>query len=398
MAYPAEITLRPGVPDFLDLPWDLPLAEWEGQVARLEEVPRGLSRHPVVFVNYGGVLYAVKELHLGSAEREYQVLLLAQEAHLPSVVPAGFAETNTRLGRRSILITRFLENSLPYRMLFMSQGFERYRMHLLDAIAGLLVQLHLAGFYWGDCSLSNTLFRRDAGALQAYLVDAETAEYHEGYFSPTLRFHDLQIMSENLSVELKDLQASGLLINMDVPAAEAGRYIQRRYQQLWAEITHEDTIQPNEHYHIQDRIRALNELGYSVGNVELATLENGSQLRLRVFVTDRNFHRDQLNNLTGLDVEEMQARKMMNEIQEERATQSQSNNRSVPLSVAAFHWLENVYAPVVARLQPLVDPNMTTAELYCQVLEHKWFLSERAQRDVGHQAATDDYLEKFGVR
>ena len=70
----------------------------------------------------------------------------------------------------------------------------------------------------------------------------------------------------------------------------------------------------------------------------------------------------------------------------------------MPLSVAAFHWLENVYAPVVARLQPLVDPNMTTAELYCQVLEHKWFLSERAQRDVGHQAATDDYLEKFGVR
>ena len=201
----------------------------------------------------------------------------------------------------------------------MSQGFERYRMHLLDAIAGLLVQLHLAGFYWGDCSLSNTLFRRDAGALQAYLVDAETAEYHEGYFSPTLRFHDLQIMSENLSVELKDLQASGLLINMDVPAAEAGRYIQRRYQQLWAEITHKDTIQPNEHYHIQDRIRALNELGYSVGNVELATLENGSQLRLRVFVTDRNFHREQLNDLTGLDVEEMQARKMMNEIQEEAA-------------------------------------------------------------------------------
>ena len=283
----------------------------------LKRYPEAVSRHPVVFVNYGGVLYAVKELHLGSAEREYQVLLLAQEGHLPSVVPAGFAETNTRLGRRSILITRFLENSLPYRMLFMSQGFERYRMYLLDAIAGLLVQLHLAGFFWGDCSLSNTLFRRDAGALQAYLVDAETAEYHEGYFSPTLRFHDLQIMSENLSVELKDLQASGLLIHMDVPAAEAGRYIERRYQQLWAEITHEDTIQPNEHYHIQDRIRALNELGYSVGNVELATLENGSQLRLRVFVTDRNFHRDQLYNLTGLDVEEMQARKMMNEIQEE---------------------------------------------------------------------------------
>lgn len=54
----------------------------------------------------------------------------------------------------------------------MSSSLERYRDHLLDAISGLLVQLHLAGTFWGDCSLSNTLFRRDAGALQAYLVDA----------------------------------------------------------------------------------------------------------------------------------------------------------------------------------------------------------------------------------
>ena len=46
---------------------------------------------------------------------------------------------------------------------------------LLDALVGLLVRLHLAGFFWGDCSLSNTLFRRDAGALSAYVIDTETS-------------------------------------------------------------------------------------------------------------------------------------------------------------------------------------------------------------------------------
>lgn len=398
MAYPIEITLRPGAPDFLDLPWDMPLSEWQGRCSRLEELPRGLSRHTVLFVNYSGEIFALKEMRPGVAEQEFDHLALAIEAHLPVVLPIGHAITETQSGQHSVLITHYLENSLPYRLLFMSQGFVRYRIHLLDAIAGLLVRLHLSGFFWGDCSLSNTLFRRDAGALQAYLVDAETSEFHEGYFSPALRFHDLQIMTENLEIELADLQASGLLVDTRIPASGAGHHIQRRYQQLWEEVTREDIIGANEHYRIQERIRILNDMGFSVGNVELSALENGSRLRLRVVVTDRSFHRDQLNNLTALDAEEMQARKMMNEIQELRATLSQTSQRSTPLGVAAYHWLENFYNPVVERLQPLIQEDLTAAELYCEVLEHKWFLSERAQRDVGHQFAVEDYLMRFGDR
>lgn len=398
MTYPLEIHIRPGHPDFLDLPWDLPLSEWQDRCERLEEVPRGLSRHPVVFVNYSGTLYALKELDLGVAEQEYELLRQAQETHLPVVTPIGTVRTKPSQRVASVLVTQYLESSLPYRMLFMSQGLERYRQHLLDAIAGLLVELHLNNFYWGDCSLSNTLFRRDAGALRAYLVDAETAEIHSGYFPPALRFHDLQRMEENLQGELGDLRESGLLplVNMAVPISDAGDYISRQYQCLWEMITREDTINPNEHYRIQERIRALNDLGFSVGDVQLTSVEDGSKLRLRVVVSDRSFHSDQLYDLTGLDVEEMQARKMMNEIQELRATLSQSNNLSVTLDAAGFHWLEHRYHPVIDQLKALEIEDMTAAELYCQVLEHKWYLSERVQRDVGHQLATEDYLSRFG--
>ena len=187
MTYPNEITLKPGSPDFLDLPWHLSFDQWENQCHRLVELPRGLSRHPVLFINYGGELYVMKEMRQGVAENEYQMLVQATSDRLPVVEPIGYGLTETQSGRHSVLITRYLENSIPFRILFMSEGFERYREHLLDAISGLLVQLHLQGYYWGDCSLSNTLFRRDAGALQAYLVDAETAEHHSGYFEPALR-------------------------------------------------------------------------------------------------------------------------------------------------------------------------------------------------------------------
>jgi len=114
-----------------------------------------------------------------------------------------------------------------------------------------------------------------------------------------------------------------------------------------------------------------------------------------VLVTDQNFHRDLLLNLTGLEVEERQAQQMMNEIQELKATLARQNNRSTPLSVAAYHWLNEIYQPTLDILEPVIHETLDVAELYCQVLEHKWFLSERARQDVGHATAAQDYLEKF---
>jgi hypothetical protein len=395
VSFPLSISLRLDHPDFLDLPWHLPLSEWSGQSGRLEEVPRGLSRHPVVFVNYSGALYALKEMPKGQAEKEYNRLLEMEDQRLPAVTPVGHVQTQLSRGPASVLITRYLDRSLPYRSLFMQRGLMGYREHLLDAIAGLLVQLHLVGVFWGDCSLSNTLFRRDAGALQAYLVDAETAEIDPENFSPRLRFHDLEIMEENVDAELLEMVAGGL-VSEGIPIYDTGANIRLRYQSLWEEITREEVINPGERYRIQERIRALNSLGFSIGEVKLEGSEGGEQLRLRVFVTDRNFHRDQLFGLTGIEAEEMQARKMVNEIHEIKAILSQVNNRSTPLGVAAFHWLENRYQPVTAALQSLADQTNDFPELYCQLLEHKWYLSEKAQRDVGHEAAVEDYLQQFG--
>jgi hypothetical protein len=391
MAPNLDITLKPGHPDFLDLPWRLPLSEWPGNCARLEEVPRGLSRHPVLFVNYGGELYALKELPRGVAEQEYRLLNDIHDRRLPVVQAAGFVRLEDAGDERSVLITRYLDHSIPYRSLFMSSALVRYQEHLLDAIAGLLVQLHLSGVYWGDCSLSNTLFRLDARTLQAYLVDAETAEIYEP-IPPAMRYYDLEIMEENVSGDLADLEATASLA-LNIPFSDISVYIRLRYGRLWEEITQETIINPGEHYRIQERIRALNALGYSVGEVELFETASGNQLRLRVVVSDRNFHRDQLMILTGLVAEENQARAMMNEIQELKATLSHQNNRSTPLSVAAYHWLENIYLPTIERLKPVISPDINEDEMYIQVLEHKWYLSEQAQRDVGHQTAVEDFIK-----
>jgi hypothetical protein len=343
-----HFTIRPGYPDFQDLPWEHPLLEWEQCCIRLEELPRGLSRHPVVFVNYSGNLYAIKELPVGIAQREFEVLSTMEEQWLPSVTPVGYASVVTPQRETSLVITQYLEQALPYRMLFMQSDLNRYRDHLLGAMAGLMVQLHLAGMFWGDCSLSNTLFRRDAGTLQAYLVDAETAEVHPPRLEPMLRYHDLEIMEENLVSDLTNLAASQNL-PAGFPVSATGASIRHRYRDLWEEITREEIITPDEGYRIQERIRALNSLGFSVRDFIMQPVESGSKLRFRVFVTDRNFHRDQLLSLTGIEAEEMQARQMMNEIQEIKATlvlrHSIGLKMCFSLSLRSYnHWLGRVTA------------------------------------------------------
>jgi len=170
-----------------------------------------------------------------------------------------------------------------------------------------------------------------------------------------------------------------------------GAEIRRRYGRLWGEITREEVLSPQERYRIQERIRALNALGFSVEEVELTSAAAGDRLHLRVFVADRNFHRDLLLRLTGVEAEEAQARQMMGEIQELKATLSQQENRSMPLSLAAQRWLADTYLPITAQLRQLGSGETPLPELYCQLLEHKWYLSEAAGRDVGHLAALEDF-------
>lgn len=390
-----SIQIRQGHPDFLDLPWHLPLAEWEGHSSRLVQVPRGLSRHEVLFVSYGKAIYALKELPPRLGQREYEALRGLEERELPSVRAVGLvrARTSEEAGgeESSVLITLFLEGSLPYRTLFMNQGLERYRERLLDAMASLLVRLHLGGFYWGDCSLSNTLFRRDAGELQAYAVDAETSEIHEK-LSDGQRQQDLLIMEENVAGGLADLSAV-VQLPRALDVYETGPHIRKRYERLWEEINKEIPVAKNESYRIHERIRALNDLGFSVGEVDLVAQPGVSDhLRMRTIITDRNYHRHQLHNLTGIVAEERQATLLLNELQELRATLTRELNRSIPLSTAAFRWLEERFHPTIQQLQPVVGTT-EVSEVYCQVLEHKWFLSEREKKDVGLQRAIVDYME-----
>jgi tRNA A-37 threonylcarbamoyl transferase component Bud32 len=378
-----QIFARTGHPTFLDLPWNQPLAEWHSE--RLVQVVRGISRHVVRFVDYDGRLYALKELPERYAQREYRLLRELAEESLPVVDVVGVVSDRGD-DLDAVLITEHLEFAIPYRALFSEHGVPDLRSTLLNAMAELLVRLHLAGFFWGDCSLSNTLFRRDAGGLSAYLVDAETGELHP-QLSDGQREHDLMLAEENIVGEILDVSAEygGLPSGIDpIETAEEGR---RRYEALWAELTRDDVLAPDELFRIEERLQRLNGLGFDVEEIELQAEPEGYRLRLHPQLVEPGHHRRRLLMLTGLNAQENQARRMLHDLDEFRA------RLDVPESVAAYRWRAEVFEPTMAAIPPELWSKRQAAEVFHEVLEHRWLLSERRGKDVGLEQAVRDYVE-----
>jgi tRNA A-37 threonylcarbamoyl transferase component Bud32 len=385
-----RLRLRDEVAGLLDLPWERPLREWDDTGYVFRELPVGPSRHLVRFLVSDGVVYALKEQPARVANTEFGVLRHLEEAGLPAVRAVGLAERTDR--GDAILVTEYLRHSMQYRRLLMRfrQVSPAYRDRLLDAMSLLLVDLHRGGVYWGDCSLANTLFRRDGDRIQAYLVDAETSEVHPS-LSDGQRAFDLDILVENVAFGLADLavyQGRDQDVDASIAAAEGVRL---RYEAVWAELYAQPDLIPGDRRAIRARLRRLNDLGFSV-DLEVDPVGPAGSVRLRTSVTTRRYHANELERRTKLRTMEGQARILLNDIAEFTAWLEYFERRPIDPQEAADRWLRQVYRPTLAQIGGLVGPDRDLVQAYCDVLEHKWLLSEQAGRDVGLQAAIESYI------
>ncbi|HEY7524334.1 MAG TPA: DUF4032 domain-containing protein [Candidatus Limnocylindrales bacterium] len=386
-----RLRLRGASERLLDLPWELPLGDWSEDAAPFRELRVGPSRHLVRFVADADRLVALKEEPLDVARREYDVLTHLRQLELPAVTPLGLAEAPER--DTAILVTEFLAHSMQYRRMLsrFPLGEGAYRDRLLDAMAWLLVDLHRAGVFWGDCSLANTLFRRDGDRIQAYLVDAETSEIHPS-LSDGQRAYDLEVLVENVAFGLADLDAQA---GREVDAADsigAAESVRTRYEAVWEKLHEVPALRPGDRHAVHARVRKLNELGFSIDELSLEPTADGHKLRLDVAVTTRRFHARELERLTGLHALEGQARILLNDVREYGCWLEWAEGREgAPIGIGA-RWRREVFEPTVGRIRTAAGAGRDLVQAYCDVLEHKWLLSEQAGRDVGLEAAIEAYL------
>ena len=383
-----EISAARADPALLDLPWRVPLEAWPEDL--LAALPRGISRHVVRFVRLSGRVLAVKEINSELARREYDLLRSLNRLDMPCVEP--FAVVSGRIGLDgepldACLITRHLQFSLPYRALYSQNLRKGTAVRLIDALAVLLVRLHLTGFWWGDVSLSNTLFRRDAGAFAAYLVDAETGELRQ-QLSDGQREHDLEIARVNIAGELMDLEAGGLLQEDRDPVAVSERIV-LRYRDLWDALTGQRAHRGH---------RAL------AGRRPDPAAQRPRLRRRRA----RHHHRHRRH----VDPDPAQGRRRRAPLPPAAAAHRSRRAREPGPPAAQrprrLHGRDRtagrgrgdrrprlgppIYEPVTRRVPRELVAKLEPAELFHEVLEHRWYMAERAQHDIPIEAAIDDYV------
>lgn len=379
-----QIVTRQGHPDFLDLPWHEPLEEWDE--SRLVKMAHGISRHVVRFVRFDDRVYALKATEVGTARSEYDMLRELRDDHLPVVEPVGVVSDAPEPGR-AVLITRYLDFSLPYWYL-LGRNDPVLADRLMDAGVVLLVRLHLEGVFWGDCSLSNVLWRRDAGAMMAYMVDAETTERH-ATISDQMRGYDVDIGVENVVGGLFELQASGR-IEYEIDVVGIAESLRLRYEALWGELTREEAFDFDERWRIEQRVRRINELGFDVE--ELSINRDGRTLSIKPVLIDEGHHARELRRRTGLEVQENQARRLLADIDQFRAWLERQEGATIPRAVATARWLADVYEPMTGAVPTDKRSYLEPAEMFHQVLEHRYLMAERRGGEVTNEEALEDYL------
>jgi hypothetical protein len=376
-------------PALLSLPWSTPLAEWSDDF--VVPLPRGLSRHIVRIVRLGSRMYAIKETQEEMAFREYRLLRDLQRLGLPAVKPVGVVTGREDADDQDLpcaLLTEHLAFSLPYRALFAHGMSAESLPSVIDALVVLLVRLHLADFYWGDVSLSNVLFRRSAGGFSAYLVDAETGELRPT-LSRQMREYDVQVGCENVFAELLDLQAGGR-ISTSVEGHEIVRLIQRRYDDLWNELTAEEEFSAGEMWRLEQRIARLNDLGFDVDELDVVTDFDGDRVRIQPKAVELGHHRRELQALTGLDVEDAQAQRLLNDLARFIAYYDLGREDR---GIAANRWLTEIFEPIMAMVPADKRGKLEPAEIFHEILVHRWYLSERAGHEVGIFETARDYID-----
>ena len=324
------------------------------------------------------------------AKGEYEMLRALQRMEIPCVEPVAVITNRTDVEGAELAPSRHAAPrfSLPYRALFSQTLRPDTATRLVDALAVLLVRLHIIGFFWGDVSLSNTLFRRDAGAFAAYLVDAETGKLYEGGLSNGQRENDLEIARVNIAGELLDLEAGGRVAD-ELDPVRISDGIVDAYRNLWKELTGSESFGVADRWRINERVNRLNDLGFDIEELAIRTDETGTTLRIQPKVVDAGHHQRRLLRLTGLDAGENQARRLLNDLDSYRAAY---NKQDQDEEMVAHEWQMRVFEPVVRAVPQDFRGKLEPAEVFHELLEHRWYMAQQQGRDIPLAEALTAYI------
>jgi CRISPR/Cas system CSM-associated protein Csm2 small subunit len=131
-------------------------------------------------------------------------------------------------------------------------------------------------------------------------------------------------------------------------------------------------------------------MGFDVAEIRMSSIDANNQLvTVSAKVVDAGHHARRLIRLTGLDVEENQARRLLNDLDGYRATTAPDE----PEEIVAHRWVMQVFEPVIGAIPTELRRKLESAEIFHEVLEHRWFMAEKQRRNVPMEEAVASYIQ-----
>ena len=104
------------------------------------------------------------------------------------------------------------------------------------------------------------------------------------------------------------------------------------------------------------------------------------------------YHQNRLYEITGIHAEELQAKRLLASFDRFRGREKKPLS---PIEDSARRWLSETYQRVIEMVPDELRGRVEPAQMFHEILEHRWYLGEKAGKDLGITYAAQDYIRSI---
>jgi hypothetical protein len=165
-----------------------------------------------------------------------------------------------------------------------------------------------------------------------------------------------------------------------------------RYHRIWKSLNEPQILDPKDRHAVERAMRSLQDLGFAVEEVEVTMDGDKGVLKFSPKLVQAGYHQQRLKEILGLDAEELQAKRLLASFDRYRGREAKSGLSS---EVLARRWLTIVFDHVIDQIPLELRGRVEPAQMFHEILEHRWYLGEKAGKDLGLDFATQEYIHNI---
>ena len=137
-------------------------------------------------------------------------------------------------------------------------------------------------------------------------------------------------------------------------------------------------------------MRQLHDLGFAVEEVQVSLDNETHMLSFQPRLVAAGYHAAKIKSLFGLDTQELQAKRILASYDRWHARQTIKSSKEEMAKL----WVDTVFNPILSMIPEELQGRVEKAQMFHEILENRWYMTEKAGFDVGLEAAAKAYIDE----